>query len=55
MGDAAQSPENIISLPKGGGAVRGIGETFTVDPHTGTGNHSVPIAVPSAGADFNQP
>ena len=37
--DAAAS----ISLPKGGGAVKGIGETFQPDLVTGTGTFSVPI------------
>ncbi|WP_239341091.1 SpvB/TcaC N-terminal domain-containing protein [Frankia sp. CiP3] len=46
MGDAAQAPEQIISLPQGGGALRGIGETFAPDLQTGTGNLTVPIAVP---------
>jgi RHS repeat-associated protein len=32
-----------VSLPKGGGAVRGIGEKFTANPVTGTGSLSVPI------------
>ena len=32
-----------ISLPKGGGAIRGIGETFEANPVTGTGSMSVPI------------
>jgi len=32
-----------ISLPKGGGAIRGIGETFQANPFTGTGNFSIPI------------
>lgn len=32
-----------ISLPKGGGAIRGIGEKFTTNPVTGTGSVSVPI------------
>ena len=35
-----------ISLPKGGGALQGIGEKFSPDLHTGTGNFSVPIALP---------
>ena len=34
-----------ISLPKGGGAIRGIGEKFTANPVTGTGSMTVPIAV----------
>lgn len=33
-----------LSLPKGGGAIRGIGEKFTTNPVTGTGSLSVPIA-----------
>jgi len=37
---------NVISLPKGGGAVAGMGESFSPDLVTGTGNFSVPIAVP---------
>ena len=32
-----------ISLPKGGGAIRGIGETFAANPVTGTGSLAVPI------------
>jgi RHS repeat-associated protein len=32
-----------ISLPKGGGAIRGIGEKFTTNPVTGTGSVSVPV------------
>jgi hypothetical protein len=32
-----------ISLPKGGGAIKGIGETFQPNPFSGTGNFSVPI------------
>jgi RHS repeat-associated protein len=46
MGSSAQSPTGTISLPKGGGAVSGIGEKFSPDLHTGTGNFSIPIAVP---------
>ena len=38
--------EQVISLPKGGGALKGLGETFQPDLHTGTGNFSVPIALP---------
>jgi RHS repeat-associated protein len=37
--DAARS----INLPKGGGAIRGIGEKFSVNPVTGTGAFSVPM------------
>ena len=31
-----------ISLPKGGGAVKGIGEKFATNPVTGTGSMSIP-------------
>ena len=32
-----------ITLPKGGGAIRGMGEKFTANPVTGTGSLTVPI------------
>jgi len=32
-----------LSLPKGGGAVRGIEEKFTANPVTGTGSLTIPI------------
>jgi hypothetical protein len=38
---------SAISLPKGGGAVSGLVEKFSPDLFTGTGNFSVPIAVPA--------
>lgn len=41
-----------VSLPKGGGAIRGIGEKFTSNPVTGTGSLSVPIATSPARAGF---
>ena len=39
----AQPP--AISLPTGGGAIRGMGEKFAANPVTGTGSLSVPIAI----------
>lgn len=36
-----------IETPKGGGAIAGMGETFSPDLFSGTGNFSVPIAVPA--------
>lgn len=45
-GDGA-GPKSLLptlSLPKGGGAIRGIGEKFSTNPATGTGSLSVPIA-----------
>jgi RHS repeat-associated protein len=41
-----------ISLPKGGGAIRGIGEKFTANPVTGTGALSVPIATSPGRSGF---
>lgn len=36
-----------IDTPKGGGALAGMGEKFSPDLFSGTGNFSVPIAVPA--------
>jgi len=41
-----------INLPKGGGAIRGIGEKFTANAVTGTGSLSIPIAVSPARSGF---
>ncbi len=41
-----------VSLPKAGGAIRGIGEKFTASPVTGTGSMSVPIAVSPGRSGF---
>ncbi|MCC0672505.1 sugar-binding protein [Clostridioides sp. ES-S-0145-01] len=32
-----------VSMPKGGGAIKGMGETFSSNPFTGVGNFSIPI------------
>lgn len=42
-----------ISLPKGGGAIRGIDEKFSVNPVTGTGSLSVPIFTSPGRSDFS--
>lgn len=42
----------VISLPQGGGAISGMGESFSPDLHTGTGNFSVPIALPPGRNNF---
>jgi hypothetical protein len=41
--DASPFTPPQISLPKGGGAIRGIGEKFAANPVTGTGSLTVPI------------
>jgi RHS repeat-associated protein len=51
-GDASDDPKKngssllpALTLPKGGGAIRGIGEKFSVNAATGTASLSVPLAV----------
>src|ERR1700741_2186648 len=41
-----------ISLPKGGGALRSIGEKFAANPVTGTGSLTVPIATSPGRSGF---
>jgi hypothetical protein len=42
-----------ISLPKGGGAIRGIGEKFASNPVTGTGSMAIPIATSPGRSGFS--
>lgn len=35
-----------ISPPKGGGAIKGLGEKFTTNPSTGTASFEIPLAIP---------
>src|SRR5262245_22985289 len=46
MSATAGASSQVIALPKGGGALHGIGEKFAPDLHTGTGNFTIPIALP---------
>src|SRR6516165_1512795 len=46
MANKSNNSNQTISLPQGGGALHGIGETFSPDLHTGSGNFTVPIALP---------
>ena len=41
-----------INLPKGGGAIRGIGEKFAANPVTGTGSMTVPITTSPGRSGF---
>ena len=41
-----------INLPKGGGAIRGIGEKFSANAVTGTGSLTIPIAASAARSGF---
>jgi hypothetical protein len=51
-GNNAKSAGSVINLPKGGGAVKGIGESFQPNPFTGTANISVPIATSPGRSGF---
>jgi len=45
MSSQTTSSSQIISLPKSGDARKGLGEKFSPDLHTRTGNFSVPLAL----------
>lgn len=46
MSNKSGTSSQVITLPSGGGALQGIGETFSPDLFTGTGNFTVPFALP---------
>ncbi|OWY64945.1 hypothetical protein B7486_44565 [cyanobacterium TDX16] len=46
------SPPPAVTLPKGGGAIKGIGEKFAANPVTGTGSMTVPIATSPSRSGF---
>ena len=46
------TPDDLLSLPQGGGAVQGLGEKFSPDLFTGTGNFSFPIQMPAGRGGF---
>ncbi|KYC35940.1 toxin [Scytonema hofmannii PCC 7110] len=46
------APPQAVSLPKGGGAIKGMGEKFAANPVTGTGSVSVPIATTPSRSEF---
>src|SRR5262245_16480041 len=48
----ADSHIPTIQLPKGGGAIRGMGEKFAANPVTGTCSMSVPIATSPGRSGF---
>ncbi|WP_437827896.1 SpvB/TcaC N-terminal domain-containing protein [Sorangium sp. So ce1153] len=50
--EGEHTPTPSISLPKGGGAIRGIGEKFTANPVSGTGSMSLPIAISPGRSGF---
>ena len=52
MANETEAASTPISLPKGGGAIKGIGETFQPNLFSGTGNFTVPIAASPGRAGF---
>ena len=50
-GSSAATPPSI-SAPKGGGAIRGIGEKFKANPMTGTGSLTVPLPLSAGRSNF---
>ena len=58
-GSSVPAPQSTISfeapsinLPKGGGAIHGIGEKLSANPVTGTGSMTVPIATSPGRSGF---
>ncbi|MFC5470963.1 SpvB/TcaC N-terminal domain-containing protein [Cohnella suwonensis] len=51
--DKGHSPLPGITLPKGGGAVRGIGEQFSVRSLTGTASAAVPLSLTPGRSGFS--
>ena len=49
---SAEARTPTIQLPKGGGAIHGMGEKFAANPVTGTGSMSVPIATSPGRSGF---
>jgi RHS repeat-associated protein len=50
--NTAASTPPAIALPKGGGAIRGIGEKFGTNPVTGTGSLTVPLPASPGRSSF---
>lgn len=50
--EAGRDLQPPLALPKGGGAIRGIGEKFATNPVTGTGSMTIPIATSPGRAGF---
>lgn len=51
MEQSGSAPE-AVPLPRGGGAIRGIGDTFAPDLHTGTGSYRVRLWCPRGPGGF---
>ena len=44
--------QSLVNLPKGGGAIRGMGEKFQANPVTGTGSFTVPLTISPGRGQF---
>jgi hypothetical protein len=54
-GSSSAGPDSLlpsVAAPKGGGAIRGIGEKFTTDAATGTGSLTIQLAVSPGRSGF---
>ena len=51
-GSFKNSDAPALNLPKGGGAIHGMGEKFAANPVTGTGSMSIPIATSPGRSGF---
>ena len=49
---SAPADSSTPSLPKGGGAIRGLGETFAASAFTGTASASLPLPLSSGRSGF---
>ena len=54
MSNKSGTSSQAVTLPTGGGALSGIGETFAPDLFTGTGNLTVPIGSQPGATDSNR-
>src|SRR4051812_29438653 len=52
MEKPAGGAQASLSLPRGGGAIKGIGETFQANLFSGTATHSVPLALSPGRSGF---
>lgn len=52
MSPATRSEGPAVALPRGGGALRGIGESFAANPVTGTATLSLPLGLSPGRAGF---
>lgn len=52
MSNKSGIAEQIISIPRGGGEINGLGESFSANLHSGTGNFNVPIQIPKGRNGF---